>query len=89
MQKPMEEISRLNQLLRAMEQGWEIDEPVLCGAMWSTDTNSPNHNIYHFILRHKGLDKTDVLRLPASPDLLAYVTEHNIPVNHLQIEYPR
>jgi hypothetical protein len=71
----------LKQLLTAIEHDWEIDEPVLCGTMWSSKTN---YNIYHFILKHKTLATTSLLSIPTSTDLSAYLTQQNIQVSQLQ-----
>jgi hypothetical protein len=78
----MEEKDRLRQLIEYMNGGWEIDEPVLSGAMWHTDANT-NSGIYHFVLRNKAEDKTSLVSLPPSPQLLAFLAQHSIQVSSL------
>ena len=74
--------SRFAQLIKALAAGWEIDEPVIEGAMWHTGSEA-SRGIYHFVLRNKGEDKTSLLSLPASSQLLAYLTEHTVRVTAL------
>ena len=71
---------RFQQLFEAVKEGWEIDQPVLLGAMWQSDSNE---SIYHFVLRNKVDDKTTLFSLPVSSQLLAFLTENNIQVNVL------
>jgi hypothetical protein len=67
------EINRFGQLLDTLANGWEIEEPVLLGARWRTGA-------YHFVLRKRAEDKTTLLSLPPSPELLVFLSEHKINV---------
>lgn len=78
----VKEQDRFKDLLGAVENGWEIDEPVLEGTMWHTGSNR-NQGVYHFVLRNKFEDKTILLSLPASPALQIYLSENNIRSNSL------
>ncbi len=70
---------RFYQLIKALEAGWEIDEPVLIRAAWrSTGEVS---GTYHFVLRQKADDKTTLLSLPPSSELLTFLTNHKIRIN--------
>lgn len=71
--KVIGEGSRFGQLLDNLAVGWEIEEPVLLGARWRAGA-------YHFVLRHKAQDKTTLLSLPPSPELLVFLAEHKISV---------
>ena len=51
---------RFQQLFESVEKGWEIDEPVLFGAMWRYSSNA-NDSIYHVVLRNKIEDKLEDL----------------------------
>ncbi len=67
---------RFQQLIRALEAGWEIDEPVLIRAAWhSTGEIS---GTYHFVLRQKAADKTTLLSLPPSSELLSFLAANKI-----------
>lgn len=78
----METISdRFTYLIEAIKTGWEIEQPVLLGAMWHTTPSRAG--VYHFILRNKGEDKTTLLSLPPSPQLLVFLAEHNINITAL------
>jgi hypothetical protein len=67
----VKEINRFGQLLESLADGWEIEEPVLLGARWRSGA-------YHFVLRKKTEDKTTLLSLPPSPELLVFLSEHKI-----------
>jgi hypothetical protein len=69
----IDKIDRFGQLLDSLAEGWEIEEPVLLGARWRTGA-------YHFVLRNKSQDKTTLVSLPPSPELLVYLSEHKISV---------
>lgn len=71
--------NRFNQLLRAIESGWEIEEPVLLGAMWRR--TSENDGAYHFVLRNRTEDKTTMLSLPPSAQLLLFLADNNISIS--------
>jgi hypothetical protein len=75
--------NRFTQLISALSTGWEIEEPVLLGAMWRP-TNADGHGTYHFVLRHRAEDKTTLLSLPPSPQLLVFLLENKINVNAVQ-----
>jgi hypothetical protein len=62
--------------------GWEIDEPVLLGAMWRA--SAEGDGTYHFVLRNKMEDRTTLLSLPPSPQLLMFLSENKINVSTLQ-----
>ena len=76
----VKENNRFLQLLRSFERGWEIDEPVIDGAMWSTGS-AVNSRVYHFVLRNKAEDRTTLLSLSPSPELRAFLAENNIQVS--------
>lgn len=73
--------NRFNQLLQALESGWEIDEPVLIRPTWQTRLNQSN--AYHFILRQRSEDKTMVLSIPDSPQLQTFLDTNRISSSHL------
>ena len=79
----MEENTRFSQLLQVLERGWKIDEPVLLGNMWRPAPNA-NGGIYHFVLRNDREDKTTMLSLPVSSQLISYLSENSIQINSLQ-----
>lgn len=68
--------NRFTQLMNALNDGWEIDEPVLLGAMWGKEAT-----IYHFVLRKQRDDQTILMSLPLSPSLLMFLSENNLTVN--------
>ncbi len=68
--------SRFAQLIKALEAGWEIDEPVLMRSTWRTAMEASG--TYHFVLRQKACDKTTLLSLPASPELLSFLADRKI-----------
>ena len=81
MMKLVPENDRFTRLLEALESGWEIEEPVLIRATWNrvgTDTG-----VYHFVLRKKAEDKTNLLSLPPSARLLDFLATHQINVTGL------
>ena len=65
--------SRFRHLIESLSAGWEIEEPVLLGAMWRSGA-------YHFVLRNKIEDKTTLLSLSPSPELLVFLSENKISV---------
>jgi hypothetical protein len=65
--------NRFGQLINTLAEGWEIEEPVLLGARWRTGA-------YHFVLRKRIEDKTTLLSLPPSPELLVFLSERKINV---------
>ena len=69
------------QLLKALETGWEIDEPVLIRATWQTTT--AESGVYHFVLRQKVDDKTTLLSLPPSTELLTFLATNKIRITKL------
>ncbi len=69
-----------SQLVEALEMGWEIEEPVLLGAMWRTD-DANRAGVYHFVLRQKKADKTTLLSLPPSPQLLMFLAQNSLQVS--------
>lgn len=72
---------RFVQLMKALAAGWEIDEPVLVRATWR-ETNSTS-GTYHFVLRQKTQDRTTLLSLPPSPELLTFLANRKISVTPL------
>jgi hypothetical protein len=70
--------NRFSQLVNALNMGWEIEEPVLLGAMWR---KSDHNGTYHFVLRNRTEDKTTLMSLPPSPQLLVFLSENKINVN--------
>ena len=75
------EKERFTQLVEALQTGWEIEEPVLLGNNWRD--RRPQNGVYHFILKNKVEDKTTMLSLPPSPNLLVFLRENNIAINSL------
>ena len=75
------ENKRFGQLIKALESGWEIEEPVLLGALWRTTPESDG--ACHFVLKHKGGEKTTLLSLQPSPELLIFLAENQINVSTL------
>jgi len=78
MMKLVKENDRFTRLLDALESGWEIEEPVLIRATWNridADTG-----VYHFVLRKKAEDKTNLLSLPPSVKLLDFLVANHINV---------
>ncbi len=73
--------NRFAQLIKALQTGWEIDEPVLIGAGWRTSGEASGS--YHFVLRQKVEDKTTLLTLPPSSELLAFLAENKIIISAL------
>jgi hypothetical protein len=71
--------SRFTRLTTAIESGWEIEEPVLIRSTWNKD-NEDIGGVYHFIMRHKAEDKTNLLSLPPSAQLLQFLATRRIPV---------
>ncbi|MCG3211982.1 MAG: hypothetical protein FOGNACKC_05628 [Anaerolineae bacterium] len=74
--------SRFLQLINALNGGWEIEEPVLLGAMWRSPSFSDG--TYHFVLRNRREDKTTLMSLPPSPQLLMFLSENKINVSTMQ-----
>jgi len=74
--------SRFTQLTNALETGWEIEEPVLLGSMW--DRSSRQGGTYHFVLRNRNEDKTTLLSLPPSPQLMVFLADNKLNINSLQ-----
>ena len=72
---------RFAQLVDALQTGWEIEEPVLLGTTWRNKNGMDG--VYHFILRNKIEDKTTMVSLPPSPNLLVFLHENNIAINTL------
>ncbi|MCK6627922.1 MAG: hypothetical protein L6R45_22435 [Anaerolineae bacterium] len=68
--------ARFLQLIKALDAGWEIDQPVLIRSTWRTTHEASG--TYHFILRRKAHDQTTLLSLPPSPELLTFLAEHKI-----------
>jgi hypothetical protein len=75
----MEHGNRFTQLLKALETGWEIEEPVLLGTLWRTPVEGKG--AYHFILKNRAEAKTTLVSLTPSPQLLVFLAERNISVN--------
>lgn len=73
--------NRFNQLLQAIDSGWEIEEPVLLGAMWRA--TSDDEGAYHFVLRNRHEDKTTMMSLPPSSQLLLFLADNNISISPL------
>jgi hypothetical protein len=71
--------SRFTQLLNALEGGWEIEEPVLLGSMWHSAGSG--NGTYHFILRNRGEEKTTLMSLPPSPQLMVFLHENSLNIN--------
>lgn len=72
--------NRFTQLMSALDDGWEIDEPILLGAMWGKGPQK-EAAIYHFVLRKQRDDQTILMSLPLSPSLLVFLSENNLTVN--------
>lgn len=74
--------TRFAQLINALDGGWEIEEPVMLGAMWRPSKDDAG--TYHFVLRNRLEDKTTLLSLPPSPQLLIFLSENKINVSAVQ-----
>lgn len=72
------ENKRFIKLIETLEVGWEIEEPVLLGAMWRA---TEGNGTYHFVLRNKAEGTTTLLSLPPSPQLLLFLAENNINIS--------
>lgn len=79
----VKESDRFQQMLKSFDRGWEIDEPVIAGKMWfaSSETDS---RVYHFVLRNKAEDRTTLLSLSPSPELVAFLSENSIQLSSLE-----
>jgi hypothetical protein len=73
---------RFAQLIDSLQQGWQIEEPVLLGTSWGNNGGS-KEGMYHFILRNRVEDKTTMISLPPSPKLLVFLHENNLNINSL------
>ena len=73
---------RFTQFIKNLEKGWEIEEPVLLGALWQAD--SERDGAYHFILKNRYEDKTTMVSLPPSSELLLFLAENNIKISPIQ-----
>lgn len=69
---------RFLHLIKALDAGWEIDQPVLIRSTWRTASEASG--TYHFVLRQKAHDQTTLLSLPPSPELLAFLADHKISI---------
>jgi len=74
--------NRFSRLTAAIEAGWEIEEPVLIRSTWQKNEEEAG-GVYHFILRHKIEDKTNLLSLPPSAQLLQFLAARRISVTGL------
>lgn len=77
----IKDTDRFHRLMEALESGWEIEEPVLIRATWSN--TGEERGVYHFVLRKKAEDKTNLLSLPPSARLLDFLAERRINVTGL------
>lgn len=75
----IKEKDRFKQLTNALEAGWEIDQPVLLGAMWQTEGDD-RRGVYHFVLRKKCEDQTTIISLPPSSKLFLFIAENNLQI---------
>ena len=73
--------NRFGHLVSSLENGWEIEQPVLLGTMWHT--NQSDGGAYHFVLKKAREDKTTLLSLPPSAQLLLFLSENNITIKAL------
>lgn len=71
--REQEERFRFGHFIDTLSEGWEIEEPVLLGAMATT-------NAYHFVLRKRAEDKTRLMSLRPSPELLVFLSENNLAI---------
>lgn len=78
---PMPTGDRFTQLVRALDTGWEIDEPVMIRATWRSSGEAGG--TYHFVLRQKTEDKTTLLSLPPSSELLSFLAARKIRISTL------
>jgi hypothetical protein len=76
----VKEDNRFTQLIKALETGWEIEEPVLLGTLWRTTTKG---GAYHFVLRNKLEEKTTLVSVSPSSKLLVFLAENNLSINTL------
>lgn len=73
---------RFTRLMDALAAGWEIEEPVLIRATWRNNETDLG-GVYHFVLRKKTEDKTNLLSLPPSAQLLHFLATRRINVTSL------
>ncbi|HMQ52568.1 MAG TPA: hypothetical protein PKE64_14545 [Anaerolineae bacterium] len=73
MVREQEERTRFGHFIDTLSDGWEIEEPVLLGAMATT-------NAYHFVLRKRAEDRTRLVSLRPSPELLVFLSENNLAI---------
>ena len=73
---------RFGILVQALETGWEIEEPVLLGAMWQ-DSALERSGVYHFVLRNIQKDSKKMISLPPSSPLLLFLSENRILVSQI------
>jgi hypothetical protein len=76
----VQEKNRFTHLLNALETGWEIEEPVLIGKLWRTKTEG---GAYHFVLKNKLQEKTTLVSVTPSSQLLVFLAENNISISAL------
>jgi hypothetical protein len=76
----IKEDNRFTQLIKALETGWEIEEPVLLGTLWRTATQG---GAYHFVLRNRVEEKTTLVSVAPSSQLLVFLSENNLCINTL------
>lgn len=76
----IKEDNRFTQLVKALETGWEIEEPVLLGTLWRTATDG---GAYHFVLRNKVEEKTTLVSVAPSSQLLVFLSENSLSINTL------
>lgn len=77
------ESDRFLEMLKSFDRGWEIDEPVIVGTMWSASSDTGSR-VYHFVLRNKAKDRTTLLSFSPTPELLAFLSENSIQVSSLK-----
>ena len=71
--------SRFPLLIQALASGWEIEEPVLIRATWRSGSHETG--AYHFVLRKRAEDKTTLLSLQPSVQLMTFLAAHNISIS--------
>lgn len=67
------------QLVEALQTGWEIQEPILLGAVRDSETSN-EQGVYHFVLCQEQNKHTALMSLPPSPQLLMFLANHRLQV---------
>lgn len=70
---------RFKRLLQCLTDGWAIDPPVFVRPVWHAMADA--HDAYHFVLKRNG--DLQLLVIPASGEVEAFINTHRLPLNRL------